>query len=345
MSRIGANAERGATLIVVALSLTAVLGVASLAIDGGRLFSARRQSQNAADSAALAGAEALFAYQYAAATGATGDPAAVSTAVTAKLVQNGVTADSCELVDETETALEPCSGASQLQLAAASGVTVGGALTQKTALAGVMGIDSIKASASATAEVQPLVSTAAPFILCGAANTGWNILNNDGTINNGAAKNLVNIAIEGPQVPDCISPRGQSVESNGSAFKGLAASTSGLAPAGSWEGITTGDNNVPWNATTSNAVASQSPCPTDMSTFAGTCGMIIPVAATSRGTGSSTELQIATFAIFNVTGVVGGNPRFTGTYVAPADLALQGQAAFGVHCISGSQICMVKLAS
>lgn len=326
--------ERGATLVTIALSLTAVLGVSSLAIDGGRAFTARRQSQNAADAAAMAGAEALFAYQYAAATKTTRDATAVSTAVTTKLVQNGMTTTSCQLVDELATVLESCAGATEAQLVAASGVVAGGTFTEATALAGVMGINSIKASASATAEVQPLVASAAPFILCGAAHTGWNILNNDETIN-GAANNLTNIAIEGPQVPDC--------GAGSSTFKGKAAPGAGLVPAGSWEGVTTGNG---YKATAANAVATLTPCPADITTLTGACGMVIPVAAAAQGVGTATQLQIVTFAIFNVTSNgTGGNPRFSGTYVAPADLATQGQAAFGVHCNTGNQICMVKLAS
>jgi len=326
--------EQGATLVTIALSLTAVLGVSSLAIDGGRAFTARRQSQNAADSAALAGAEALFAYQYAAATKATRDTTAVATAVSAKLLQNGMTTTSCQLVDELAAVLGSCTGATDAQLVASSGVQAGGTFTQATALAGVMGINSIKAAASATAEVQPLVATAAPFIVCGAAHTGWNILNNDGTINS-SANNLTNIAIEGPQVPDC--------GAGSSTFKGKAAPGAGLVPAGSWEGVTTGNG---YNSTAANAVASLAPCPSDITTLTGTCGMIIPVAAAAQGVGTATQLQIVTFATFNVTSNgSGGNPRFSGTYVAPAYLATQGQSAFGVHCITGNQICMVKLAS
>lgn len=328
------DSERGATLVVIALTLTALLGVSSLAIDGGRLFTARRQSQNAADAAALAGAEALFSYQYAAATNGSRSTSAVSSAVTAKLVQNGVTASSCQLVDASGTVLEPCAGASDAQLTAASGVQTAGALTEATTLAGVIGVNSVKASATAIAEVQPLVATSAPFILCGAAHTGWNILNNDGTINTSNASALQNIPVEGPQVPDC--------GAGSSTFKGKAASGAGLVPASSWEGVTTGNG---YNAVAANAVAGLTPCPTDMSAFAGTCGMVVPVAAAAQGVGAATQLHIVNFVTLNVTGAVGGNPRFSGTYAAPSNLALQGQAAFGVHCISGSQICMVKLAS
>jgi hypothetical protein len=48
--------EHGQILIIIALALIALLGFTSLAIDGGMVYSDRRQAQNAADAASLAGA-------------------------------------------------------------------------------------------------------------------------------------------------------------------------------------------------------------------------------------------------------------------------------------------------
>jgi hypothetical protein len=48
--------ERGQALIVIALAAIGLFGIAALAIDGGVKFSDRRHAQNAADTAALAGA-------------------------------------------------------------------------------------------------------------------------------------------------------------------------------------------------------------------------------------------------------------------------------------------------
>jgi Flp pilus assembly protein TadG len=50
----------GATAVVIALSIFAFLGVASLAIDMGHLYTVRNQLQNVADAAALAGVEKLI---------------------------------------------------------------------------------------------------------------------------------------------------------------------------------------------------------------------------------------------------------------------------------------------
>ena len=50
----------GATAIIIALSLFALIGVASLAIDMGQLYTVRNELQNVADAAALAGAGQLI---------------------------------------------------------------------------------------------------------------------------------------------------------------------------------------------------------------------------------------------------------------------------------------------
>ena len=46
--------ERGQALIVVALALVGLFGMAGLVIDGGNAFQDRQQAQNAADAAAPA---------------------------------------------------------------------------------------------------------------------------------------------------------------------------------------------------------------------------------------------------------------------------------------------------
>lgn len=50
------NSEKGQALILIAFGIIALVGFTALAIDGGRAFEERRHAQNAADTAALAGA-------------------------------------------------------------------------------------------------------------------------------------------------------------------------------------------------------------------------------------------------------------------------------------------------
>ncbi len=51
--------EDGQAMVMVALMMVVILGFSALAIDGGRLYIARSKMQNAADAAALAGAQDL----------------------------------------------------------------------------------------------------------------------------------------------------------------------------------------------------------------------------------------------------------------------------------------------
>jgi Flp pilus assembly protein TadG len=50
------SSERGQVLVIIAVAMIGLIGIAGLAIDGSRAFSDRRQAQNAADTAALAAA-------------------------------------------------------------------------------------------------------------------------------------------------------------------------------------------------------------------------------------------------------------------------------------------------
>jgi hypothetical protein len=254
--------------------------------------------------------------------------------VTDKLLQNGTSTAVCQLVDPLGAVQAPCAGATDAQLVAASGVHADGATNRATQLAGLLGFNTFTVSAGATAGIQPLMAVSSPFIICGAAHTGWNILNNDNSINSTSATQLQDIPIQAPQVPTC------GAKSN--SFKGQAAPGAGAIGLNTWVNVTTGNG---YNAATSNAVASLVPCPADITTLTGSCGMIIAIAGSAQGNGGSTQMQIVNFAVFNVTAHPGGNPRFSGTYVGPSSLATQGQGAYGVRCTAGSQVCMVKLAS
>lgn len=59
------NSQQGQALILIAFGIVALIGFTALAVDGGRVFSDRRNAQNAADTAAMAAAldEVYSAYQ------------------------------------------------------------------------------------------------------------------------------------------------------------------------------------------------------------------------------------------------------------------------------------------
>src|ERR1700692_4592873 len=60
--------EKGVTMVLVALAMVAIIGVAALSIDGVTLYLAREEAQRSADAAALAAARVISL------RGATGDP-------------------------------------------------------------------------------------------------------------------------------------------------------------------------------------------------------------------------------------------------------------------------------
>ena len=51
--------QKGSVLVLIALAMVAILGIAALAVDAGALYLERRELQNAVDAAALAGAKEL----------------------------------------------------------------------------------------------------------------------------------------------------------------------------------------------------------------------------------------------------------------------------------------------
>ncbi len=48
--------EKGQIIVILALGMVAILAITALAVDGSLLYNQRRNDQNTADSAALAGA-------------------------------------------------------------------------------------------------------------------------------------------------------------------------------------------------------------------------------------------------------------------------------------------------
>lgn len=82
--------ERGQAVVVVAIALVALLAMAGLAIDGGRLFALRRTAQNAADAAALAGTRELAQVVARCRPGSQANDLRVWNAVAQFAVQNGL---------------------------------------------------------------------------------------------------------------------------------------------------------------------------------------------------------------------------------------------------------------
>lgn len=320
--------ERGATLVLVAFLVTVMVLMIGLTVDGGRSYAARRQAQNGADVASMAGAEALYAYLYAVANHQFPAPA-VSAAVLDKLSQNGLAGPhSCTYIDRYGTSLGvDCASAPP---DGSAGVSVRGTVSEPTSFMRIAGATTISVSASARATIQPIAGVAAPFIICGnPAVGGYSILDTNGIVNATNALSVGVFDLEGPQVPDCGDPSAK--------FKGKADPTSTFVRVESYTSITQGNG---YSSSTHNQVAGQVPCPnggpfTD-------CYMLLPIANGPGGMASNPLLFVTDFGVFHVTVGHGGNPRYSAQFVAPA-ATLSGPGVPEGSCSVGNQACVVQL--
>ena len=131
------SAHRGQAIVWTAVMLPLFLAVVGLAVDGGLVFSARRELQNVADSAARAGAQQIDVRAYRESRGRTvvlDEPAAHRVAAEAAARQ-GTSRD-------IRIEVEP------------SRVQVDVSRDAPTSFLRVVGVDSVRVTAAATAEVR-----------------------------------------------------------------------------------------------------------------------------------------------------------------------------------------------
>lgn len=130
--------QSGQSLVLIALLLPALLAVLALAIDGGYAYAQRRQMQNAADAAAVAGARA-YALQN-----------DVNTAVSRFTSTNNASSFSWRQLSETRT--DSLTGLS-INL---TNIEVTANVTYNTFFARIVGINEMTATATARARIQPV---------------------------------------------------------------------------------------------------------------------------------------------------------------------------------------------
>ena len=188
--------ERGQMVVIVALALTTLIAMAGLVIDGGMALSNRRQVQNAADSAALAGTRVLGLDLKWRAVNA-GNPAApaapfadvdaaVCDAINNALAYNTNSAQTISAIDcyagsddawyvefgqfdaDPEDDMRDVGRVGEGVPALAQGVRVQGSGQSATFLMGVIGIDSISVGGEATALAgpgEPPLGNLMPFVV------------------------------------------------------------------------------------------------------------------------------------------------------------------------------------
>jgi hypothetical protein len=148
--------EEGQSIVIIAIVMVAMLALAGLAIDGGNLFLERRNTQNAADAAALAGTRVLAK---AVCSQPDADDSAVLEAVNQFAERNGVEDVSflfAEYTDQEQNVLGEV-GAGTIPVGA-SGVQVDIDNTINTHFMKVVGIDTADVSADALALTGPLMA-------------------------------------------------------------------------------------------------------------------------------------------------------------------------------------------
>ena len=190
------KSERGQMVVIVALALTTLIAMAGLVIDGGMALSNRRQVQNAADSAALAGTRVLgLDLKWRAVNAGNPSPptapfpdvdAAVCDAINNALAYNTNSAQSISAIDcytgsddawyvefgqfdaDPEDDMRDVGRVGQGVPALAQGVRVQGSGQSPTFLMGVIGIDSIDVGGQATALAgpgEPPLGNLMPFVV------------------------------------------------------------------------------------------------------------------------------------------------------------------------------------
>lgn len=302
------GSDRGATLITFALSLVAICTVIALVIGGSIAYEAERNSQTASDTAALAAANTLRAWQR-------GDEPAAAVATSATVVgeANGADEVECYIVNEDYAAtlaaadiIAPCDDTATWTAVTnaagekrASGVLVDTDDTRSVPFGEVAGQASVTGSTVAAAAVQPVIAGKGPFLLC-STNDGHpeEFLTDLGggkyEVNEAA---LYDEATDGPQYVvwgTDVTNGNRQCGGNSEAWRGFAdESVPGQLP-GPWE-IDTGNKTgkLPRLLTESNAC-------TDF--FNGSpCTVPIPICVSSNGeTGTNLILYCVALGSFEI---------------------------------------------
>ena len=302
--------DRGVILPMLALALVAMLAVAGLVIDGGQAYSQRRQMQNAADAAAMAGTAALDDVRF------TVPAAAVWTKVQSEVTRVAMNTNGaeqvlqCSIIDATGASLGSCSQQSAVQHPSAVGVQVQVEDTRSTTFAQVVGISTLSAQADAAAAVQPIVGARAPWAVCSSGQK-YDFLTPEFKVDPVKAAALGEIVIQGSQVykddDACAAKKGGG---------GGAASFKGPIDQ---EILKVGENIVaesdPGNNLPSGWEAYKTTCSVAPKT--NDC-ILLPVAYRVEGVGTNAKVYLADFAFFRVREGSTGQEKLLGTFVAVA---------------------------
>ncbi len=162
--------QGGQALPVLAIFLTVILGATAMVIDGGNAMSQQRGTQNATDSAALAGALVIAEKM----GGTSRGDVDVALAVDDAFDTNGSEPGTSYYVDYTNTIVGTVGRGGSIPSDAA-GITANGSRTFPTFVAGVLGMNELTSSAQATAYAGALRSLCSAQDGCGAMPVTFSI--------------------------------------------------------------------------------------------------------------------------------------------------------------------------
>jgi Flp pilus assembly protein TadG len=311
-----AQGDHGVTLVLLVLSLAAVLALAGLAIDGGRLFASRRQMQNAADASAMAGARALDRFK----TKQTTDASAVYNAALQQATNDGASSTiTCRLLNFNRTQdLGACPTAANATIAkAAWTVRVSVNVTESTIFMQALGMSNFSSNASAAAVVGKPAAGNGPFLICA---------NADGfvppIVTNPSGANPPDWVIN----PDAIGHNyvvyGNSIKDGGrdcgdpdASFRGLADDTNGPFQIPGWWDTKTGNKTGP----TQSLIGSGNVCSGDFGNFPTGCVVVLPLCTKGNdANGAGFQMYCVDLGLFQIT--VNNNHDIEATFLGRAVL-------------------------
>lgn len=370
-----ARRERGFTIPLVALSLMAVLLLATVALDGSQAYPQRRSAQNAADAAAVSGAQALDQAKFFG-----GSAGAVYAEALSVAKDNGAHRIDCTFINGIGTPVTgtdgsmACLAATTAVPSAAQGVRIRTYVDRNTTFGAITGRSKLTATATAAATVQKLNSTGSPFIVCANASpllkgngankpvgfdvlktnpaviTDWSIyqrpftqpfvFNTDGTVDLDPGKVAAVNALNGGRGVPLVGSENAipACGAGGGAFDGNGSYETVTLPA--WVRYTTGGG---YSASAAEQVVSASPCPDPLpagyDASANPCDVMLPLAI--DGDPATNQLRVVSMAVFRITGTGNGNPKYYGRIRSDIRFATGGITS--IDPVTASSVRVVRL--
>ena len=357
--------EDGVILVLLAVGLVVFLAVAAVVIDLGVGYASSRQMQNAADAAAMAGAQELECLKFSPATNSVGcqvfpaSAASVGSVVSSVAGSNG--ADSTQLVCEVISgyipgatpdyqAIAPCADTStwmpylntaDAQGQEADGVYVETGTTEHTVFGSTTGVRTLTQQRQAAATVQSLVGGGAPLLACAYNQTDQktggaapNLLVPSTSSPTGYAENPAAVYNTGTQSPQYFlhGPHVSECNLSSSGWKGLSDESQPWPSLPGWLPILTGDKAGP----TRVALANQQDC---SSLSGGTgCVLVLPICIDSNGAGGiNGSLYCVGYGAFQLLSSQANSQNFAFLGLANATSGITGTGnpdANGVNVVS-----------